>query len=103
MKLPSKATLRKYGLSASDYVNLYTRHGGCCYICRKPFQDDKRNYIDHEHLPKWKTLTDDERRATVRGLLCFRDNFKLMQKGNDNLSVLRNAVAYLEEYEKRRI
>lgn len=57
MEVPTKATLRKYGLTAFDYAELYDLQGGVCGICSRPPR--KRAFVvDHDH-----------RTGEVRGLV----------------------------------
>lgn len=102
MKIPSKQTLKKYGLSEDDWKDLYNKYDGCCHLCFEKF-GEKRIYIDHEHVDNYKNLTQEERKKKVRGLLNYQCNFILLQKSNDNLDKLRKAVAYLEKYEKSKL
>ena len=97
MIIPKAPTLKKYGLAEEEWIALYKKFDGCCHLCLKPFTN--RSYIDHEHIKNWKQLPPEQRKLSVRGLLDYQCNFILLQKSNDNLEKLRNAVKYLEEYE----
>jgi Recombination endonuclease VII len=80
-----------YGITAEDYKRLLEAQGGCCAIC-----GGKRSYnldVDHDHaLEKAGSLP----RQTVRGLLCKQCNRRILRSVRDDVSVLRNAIAYLE-------
>ena len=105
IRLPSKVTLRKYGLTVEGWLNFYNRHDGRCWICKKPFDGSDRGWkprkacVDHEHVKDFKEMSDEEKAKHLRGMLCFQCNRLIVQKTN-TLENLRNAVAYLEEYEK---
>lgn len=98
MEIPTKITLKKYGLDEKDWVRMYNKYGGRCHCCLC-IPPSGKYYIDHEHLSGYKKLSDRERKSAVRGLLCFHCNRRLLQRGNDNLRKIRNAVSYLERYE----
>lgn len=78
--LPSKATLRKYGLSLEEWLEIYRNQKGCCAICKQPF-GEKRINTDHVHVKGWKKMRPENRKKYVRGLLCFTCNRFLVMKG----------------------
>lgn len=59
--------LQNYGLSADDYWLLYAACGGRCMICH-----GKRKTLDVDHDHR-RALTHGMR-ASVRGLICAREN-----------------------------
>lgn len=76
---------RRYGLEPGEYDVLLAAQGGRCAICgNRPGR--KRLAVDHDHQT-----------GEVRGLLCERDNHRLLGGAKDSLSILRRAVAYLEQ------
>lgn len=99
MKIPTKPTLKKYGLDEEGWAALYNKYGGRCHCCLR-IPPSGQYYVDHEHLKNYKKLSPEIRRQGIRGVLCFHCNKRLLQRGNDNLRKLRNAVRYLEEYER---
>jgi len=99
MKLPAKTTLEKYGLTEDEWLHLYNKYGGRCHCCFRRFKEDKRIYIDHEHVVNYKKLSPEERKEKVRGLLDYQCNFILLQKSNDDRRKLKNGMRYLERYE----
>jgi len=101
MKIPQPKTLAKYGLPEQEWIKLYEEYGGRCHCCLR-IPPSGQYYIDHEHLKNYKKLPMEEKRNAVRGILCFHCNRRLLQRGNDNLKKLRNAVRYLEKYEKHK-
>lgn len=68
MKLPSKQTLKRYGLSMEEWVAMYDKFGGTCHVCRKP---SKRLCVDHFHVRGWAKMPPEERKQYVRGLLDY--------------------------------
>ena len=99
IKTPSKATLRKYGLTEGEWRAILDRQGGTCFICQK--EPPKGVLcIDHFHAPKWKKLPPEKRKLYVRGLLCSYCNLRLLRKGW-TLAKLRRAVLYVERFERQ--
>ena len=74
-----------YDIDEVEYQRMKAAQGGRCLICEKI--PDERLAIDHNHDTK-----------AVRALLCKQCNFALGQF-KDNLTLLRGAVRYLEQYE----
>lgn len=93
-EIPSKATLRKYGLTVEEWQELHDRAGGVCEICRVP---TKRLCIDHEHVKGWGKMKPEKRRRYVRGLVCWRDNLTIIGRGV-TLAKLQAAVRYLARF-----
>lgn len=86
--------LKTYGLQEGEYRKLYAAQHGRCYICRRRPQG-VRLAVDHDHQT-----------GEVRGLLCAGSEHGC-NKGlgffNDDLELLRRAVAYLEDPPARRV
>jgi hypothetical protein len=84
-----KALKSSYGLSLTDYENLFAKQGGLCKICGQPGSlktcHTQRHdlYVDHCH-----------KSGAIRGLLCQKCNTILGLSG-DSCSVLLSAVDYL--------
>ena len=93
---PTKATLKKYGLSFEEWQKMADDQGHACYVCK---QEPKKGrlHIDHEHVKKWKKLEPNERKKWVRGLLCFRCNTSFLGRGI-TLERAKNVVLYLERF-----
>jgi len=99
MKLPTKTTLKKYGLTEQDYIDMYNEYDGACHVCLEKSKNATRAlHIEHQHVKGWKQMPPEQRRLYVRGLACFICNFRILTKGV-TLKRLRNAVKYLERYE----
>jgi hypothetical protein len=98
IKLPTPTTLKKYGLSAEEYCQIYTEQGGLCPICQNPL--DKRTNIDHFHIKGWKRMPAEQKKKYVRGILCWTCNRLIVGRGV-NLIRLRAATLYLERFEEK--
>ena len=93
--LPSEYTLKKYGLEYKHWKQIWDYQGGACAICGRT---GVKLQIDHRHVKQWKKLPDEERRKWVRGLLCWRENHKLLGAVRMGVTpdILRKAADYLE-------
>jgi Recombination endonuclease VII len=78
--------LRRLGLREMDLSRLFDSQKGRCAICSAEFDKlpKTRRHVDHCH-----------RTCRVRGLLCNRCN-SLLGFAGDDISILRNAIRYLE-------
>lgn len=66
-----KSKARRYGMSFSQYVMLFAKFGGLCWVCR----DEQGTHIDHDHSccpSRWDVCGE-----CVRGLLCNSCNLML--------------------------
>lgn len=72
---------RKYGLTESDFDQLFANQHGWCAICH---MDLVKPYIDHDHIT-----------GQIRGLLCGPCNMALGGFG-DATNRLINAVNYMQ-------
>jgi hypothetical protein len=80
VKMRSRDTLRRYGLTEATFTELYESQNGRCGICgisepeleakyaASDWASDRMFHIDHEH---------GSSPVRVRGLLCFQCNFDL--------------------------
>ena len=75
----------KYGLLKEEYYNLFIRQDNKCAICGKEFDDVNVANVDHSHSTN-----------EVRGLLCRDCNF-VLGFAHDNISILENAIKYLQK------
>lgn len=85
---------KKYGITTEQYVELYK--DAICAICGS--QDSvvvgntmARLVIDHDHKK--------EGVESIRGVLCHQCNL-LLGYAEDNTSILREAIRYLDNYNK---
>lgn len=97
--VPTKTTLKKYGLSQADYLKLLKCQGYKCPICEKYL--DTRVCIDHEHVKGFKSMPDDKKKLYVRGLVHWFCNHYYLGR-SITVQKARNVVTYLEEFEKRK-
>ena len=106
VQTPSEVTLKKYGLSPSEWNAILERQGGVCAICRKEPSAPKlhperggRLCTDHEHVKGFKKMPPEQRKKFVRGLLCYFCNHYYVGRG---ITVFKsqNVTAYLERYEQ---
>lgn len=97
MNHPRPATLKKYGLSLEDWIELYNLNNGKCPICERPLLQP---VIDHLHVRNFKKMKAEKRRRYVRGLPCNYCNRRRLARGM-NLQIARNIVKYLEKFEER--
>jgi len=104
MRLPTKATLKKYGLTEDEWIVLYNKNGGLCYICNVPFDGSDRGEkprlacVDHDHVKGFKAMSSDEKKKHIRGMLCSQCNRLLAQKSNTTKKLYK-AIEYLERFE----
>jgi len=99
MKTPSQATLKKYGLSADEYAEIYVLQGGKCPICGNVLS--KTTNIDHFHTPNWKKMPPEVRKLYVRGIVDWFCNKNYLAKGI-TVERSKNVTSYLEKFEKRK-
>jgi hypothetical protein len=97
IRVPTDATLAKYGMTYEGWSTLLRRQGFACAIC-KQIPSTGMLRIDHAHVKGWKKLPPEEKRKHVRGLLCYFDNkFTLARQGNQSWR-LRAAADYLDAH-----
>ena len=89
-----EANLERYGLTPEQYVEMETKQGGVCAVCKQPEKEKKRLSIDHDHQCCFGIKSCGK---CVRGLVCTRCN-KGMGVFGDNIDVLKAAVNYLIKY-----
>lgn len=87
-----------YGITADEYAALLAAQGGVCAICK-----GKRSYnLDVDHCHKLERAGTPVREC-VRGLLCRQCNRRILRSARDDVTVLLNAVAYLQQPPARNI
>lgn len=80
-------TLRyAYGINTENYEQLFIKQNGKCAICGKPEERKGSAYLCVDHCHKT---------GKVRGLLCHKCNSGI-GKLNDDVTLLKNAISYLE-------
>lgn len=77
----------KFGITLSDYNDMFAAQNGCCKICGKHQQEFKKALcLDHCHTT-----------GNIRALLCNNCN-TMLGMAAENKETLLNAIKYLEEY-----
>lgn len=97
---PTAATLRRYGLTADDWLAMAKAQGWRCPVCLKSGAAVKWN-TDHDHVPGWAKKPPEERRRFVRGVLCAYCNHRRVNSRMPAVEA-RRIAAYLTAYEERR-
>ena len=97
MTAPSKATLRKYGMTAEDWRLMLESQNGLCPVCRNVHP---KWVIDHQHVKGWKAMPPEERRKYVRGIIGIYCNRYFVAKNNADTA--NNVFEYLAASELRR-
>lgn len=68
-----------YGLSLEDYARMWHAQDGKCAVCSSLLKNGPGGVcVDHKHVPGYKQKSTDEKRALVRGLVCFFCNWKVL-------------------------
>jgi len=96
---PSAATLRKYGVTAEQWLEILASQGNVCAICGK-VPSTGRWVTDHAHVKGYKKLPDDQRRALIRGICCWWCNKTHLGRGI-TIDKAKAVVAYLQAFETR--
>lgn len=87
-RVKNYALMQKYGITLDDYNTIFMEQSGCCIICGKHQSEMAHALaVDHSH-----------KSGQVRGLLCDGCNVVLGYV-NDDISILKRMVSYLEKYE----
>src|ERR1700676_795132 len=77
---------RYYGLTMSEYDELFKQQKGRCKICNRHQTEFERRFdVDHCH-----------KKNHIRGLLCIRCN-RGLGLFHDNVKVLAKAITYLKD------
>lgn len=98
VRIPTEATVRRYGLTQTEWCILLARQGWRCPVCLK----SKATWnTDHEHVAGWARMKPEVRKTFVRGVLCWHCNHKKVHSTMQSDEVERIA-AYLSSYESRR-
>lgn len=98
MIYPRPTTLKKYGLSLEDFIELANLQGNVCPICKRVLE---KPVIDHFHARGWKKMRPERRKLYVRGICCNYCNRRRIAKGM-SLDIAQNIVDYLQRYEARK-
>lgn len=99
IKVPTKATLKKYGLDVESWLCLLQSQGHVCAICKKVPKNGQFR-TDHLHVPGWKKMKPEKRRLYVRGLTCWWCNKSYLGKGI-TVEKATNMALYLRAFAGR--
>lgn len=99
IQVPSRATLKKYGLDSESWLCILQSQGHVCAICRK-VPKTGRFVTDHAHVPKWKAMKPEKRRLYVRGLTCWWCNKTYLGRAITAEKAM-NVVLYLRAFAGR--
>jgi hypothetical protein len=97
--IPTKATLKKYGLTEEAWAEILDRQNGVCFICGK-VPDNNRLAIDHFHTKGFKKLPPTCKPMWVRGLLCNFDNHYTLAR-SITVEKAKKILEYLENFDKK--
>lgn len=78
--------IRKYGITLDLYEEIKEEQNSCCKVCGTHESKISKNrlFVDHCHTS-----------GKIRGLLCHNCN-SMLGLAKDNISILQDAVKYLE-------
>lgn len=99
LKEPSKATLKKYGLSLDAWRLIADAQKHACFVCQQE-PTNGRLCIDHHHVKGWKKMPEEKRSLYVRGLLCFRCNTTYVGR-SITVERAKRVVEYLSAFENK--
>ncbi len=92
-----------YGITANEYEKILKNQNGACWICEKPPKEGgNRLAVDHLHSKGERKRNPRDKRARVRGLLCWACNASL-GKFSDSVTKLRRAADYLEAWPAQQV
>ena len=97
--MPAAETLRRYGLTPAEWLEIAERQGYVCACC-KNLPPNGRLCTDHDHVKGWKKMPAAERKRHVRGLLCYFCNHYYVGRAITVFKA-RNVLNYLEAHEAR--
>lgn len=98
-RIPLPGTLRKYGLTPDEWIDIAERQGFVCAVC-KMLPPNGRLCTDHEHVKGWKKMKPEERKTHVRGLLCYFCNHYYMGR-SINIDKAKNVYRFLRDHQRR--
>jgi len=100
VRIPLAVTLAKYGCTVDHFLLLLEAQRWVCAICGQ-VPSTGRLVIDHHHRKGWKKLPPEERRQSIRGLVCWYENHAYLGRGI-TAEKSRAITAYLERFEVTR-
>lgn len=100
VRVPTKGTLRRYGLTVEQWIEILSSQGNVCAICRK-VPPSGIWVTDHDHVPKFKRMLPEHRSLYVRGILCSWCNSHFVHRSM-TVEKAKNVAVYLTRYNKRK-
>ena len=100
VRVPSRQTLKRYGLTREEWEAILGRQGGACGVCGG-VPASGTLHVEHEHARGFKGMPPEQKRRFVRGLACWRCNSNLLRVGITP-AMLRAAADFLEAYAARK-
>jgi hypothetical protein len=101
IRRPAKSTLKRYGMTEADWLQILTEQDYKCPVCeRGQTQGVLAMVIDHQHVKLYRKRPPQERRRYVRGLLCNRCNWQFLRRGM-TARIASKIATYLLSHEQR--
>lgn len=85
-------TLRRYGITESDYKKMLEKQKGCCAICGN--KESAASY-NSKNGPQRLSIDHCHETGKVRGLLCFNCN-RALGYFKDSTQIIQKALSYLD-------
>lgn len=111
IQIPSAPTLKQYGMTRDEWVDMLIDQDLCCALCGiHPVCSNKRCrttephghlHTEHAHIAGWKKMPPEKRKQYVRGLVCQFDNRFVLAR-TMTLKRAAQVVEYLKRWEARR-
>lgn len=101
IQAPTKATLRRYGLTESTWRAILKSQGDCCPVCLRAPPDVKL-VTDHEHVRGFHGLPFEEKSQYVRCIACVWCNKMFLPRGV-TAGKAERVAAVLRAYEDRKV
>lgn len=93
--------LRKtYGITIEEFEEMLKAQSNGCWICSR---QTGRLCVDHRHVTKYKSLSTEQKKKEVRGILCFLCNvglkgFEKTNSGSENRKRLEGTYKYFQKW-----
>ena len=94
--------IRNYGITVTEYAEMFARQSGVCAICQKPETAKLPGRKTNETDRRTRDLSVDHDHSTgaVRGLLCNACNH-VLGECKDDRNVLLSAIQYLDKHSEK--
>ena len=97
---PSATTLRRYGLTADEWLQLLADQDWKCPICERDAAELTLN-TDHEHVRGFDKMTEAEKKPYTRGILCAYCNHRRVHS-SISADIAQRIANYIRRYEERK-